>query len=395
MSPADDKPIVEIEARLLSHNKISVSWSTPNVTNDYLTGYTIFYKSSRQTKRLSVTIARDRLQTTLEELEPAEYYDVYMLALFQRLRGVYSKSKRVYNPVYQRSPRRRNPVPRGSTIPAPRRPTPPAPRRSAPPSPRPRTRVPVRGYDRPQMSTPRRPATTTQSTPAPVSRVTSGQISVHALPVQELVLEDRLPDPDRHKFPLGDSLPLSVSLNISLVDVLRVFTKTNEVSFVAKLSLQWTDPALAWDFRDYGGLTRQGISTDLFWTPDVTVQGLTAPLELLSPATMSVDHRGLVTWAPVYKMATMCDVKSKSSPSCTLEFSSLSHDRSQLRLTSQQREIDVSSYFPGSAFHVGGTRVGSYDGLSFAQVNANFRIMKKERQKNPRQSRRVSRSQSG
>ena len=124
--------------------------------------------------------------------------------------------------------------------------------------------------------------------------------------------------------------PTQIYFTFTLLDVMRVRSKRNEVELSALVRLDWTDENLAWDPSLYDNVTQKTVSSSEVWTPDVTPFSLTQPAQTLSPSLVVVSYSGQVTQVNHLRMFVKCDVRA--STTCSVHFGSWTRSEGSMQL---------------------------------------------------------------
>ncbi|KAJ8308402.1 hypothetical protein KUTeg_013276 [Tegillarca granosa] len=114
----------------------------------------------------------------------------------------------------------------------------------------------------------------------------------------------------------NQSVPLEVSVNMTLVGLSGLDEVTQELTTTAYLVISWTDELLTWTPSNYGDISYLYVSQSDIWKPDITLQnGFTEIKELGSSFILAkVENNGKVTWKPYVVFETKCDVYMRYFP---------------------------------------------------------------------------------
>uniref|UniRef100_A0A8C1SSE4 Neuronal acetylcholine receptor subunit alpha-7 n=1 Tax=Cyprinus carpio TaxID=7962 RepID=A0A8C1SSE4_CYPCA len=166
-------------------------------------------------------------------------------------------------------------------------------------------------------------------------------------PYQRTLLKNLLKDYNRMERPVAnDSLPLTVFLSMSLIQIMDVDEKNQVLTSNIWLNMHWYDHYLQWNQSEYPGVKNLRFTTDQVWTPDLLLYNryIKAPWHFeavhssgsIFMSTCNVDVR----WFPF-------DIQK-----CELKFGSWTFDGWLLDL--QMNEADISGFMPNGEWDLVG-----------------------------------------
>ncbi|XP_045209368.2 neuronal acetylcholine receptor subunit alpha-10-like [Mercenaria mercenaria] len=99
-----------------------------------------------------------------------------------------------------------------------------------------------------------------------------------------------------------------------------------ELSSTISLSLHWTDERLAWDPRDYGGVTEIHVPASTIWLPDISVYNTISPPETFQDQMVEVSSLGQILYVRNVHARSFCHMDLTWFPrdqhTCEIIFSS-------------------------------------------------------------------------
>lgn len=119
---------------------------------------------------------------------------------------------------------------------------------------------------------------------------------------------------------------VAVKVYPAIVRIDDLDAQREELSSTISLSLYWTDERLAWDPRDYGGVTEVRVPASSIWLPDITVYNTISPPEEVRDQLVEVSSLGRVLFIRNVHARSYCHVDLTWFPrdqhTCELIFSS-------------------------------------------------------------------------
>ncbi|XP_005107074.1 acetylcholine-binding protein [Aplysia californica] len=149
--------------------------------------------------------------------------------------------------------------------------------------------------------------------------------------------------------------PVTVTLGISIQDIVKVDSSTNEVDIVIYQQQRWQLDSREWDPSRFGNITDFRTSAEDIWTPDITAYSSTRPVQVLSPQIAIFNYDGSVTYIPAQRLSIMCDptgVDSEEGVTCAVKFGSWVYSGFEIDLRTDTDQVDLSSYYAGSKYEI-------------------------------------------
>ncbi|KAH9514735.1 hypothetical protein Btru_023454 [Bulinus truncatus] len=162
--------------------------------------------------------------------------------------------------------------------------------------------------------------------------------------------------------PMVGASPLNVSVEYSLINILRADVEHNEIEILVKMIQSWTDPSLSW-FGMHTNFSKLSVPTKYIWTPDITFHNAVGAPEVFASDQAVVRQDGTVSYVPKVRVRFTCDLKKMTvwgklksaftrsdGVTCTLRSESWTHSAQEITLSLEK--ANLSEYFEGSKFDV-------------------------------------------
>jgi len=110
----------------------------------------------------------------------------------------------------------------------------------------------------------------------------------------------------------------------------------------------WTDPRLAWNPKDYSGLTRISVPADVVWSPDTKLFNAFSNSEEVDYTEAMILSNGTVIWVPRVTYTTLCDDEHHGrhhTHHCHLQLGSWTRNAQDMPLTLFEGGFDTHLYF--------------------------------------------------
>ncbi|KAL0962560.1 hypothetical protein UPYG_G00341720 [Umbra pygmaea] len=173
------------------------------------------------------------------------------------------------------------------------------------------------------------------------------QVSVQG-PHQRTLLKNLLKDYNRMERPVGnDSLPLTVSFTLSLIQIMDVDEKNQILTTNIWLRMSWYDHYLQWNQSEYPGVKNLRFTTDQVWTPDILLyNSADDDFDSSFKTNVLVNSSGFAEYLPPGIFMSTCNVDVRWFPfdiqKCELKFGSWTYDGWLMDL--QMIDADISGY---------------------------------------------------
>ncbi|XP_060606212.1 acetylcholine receptor subunit beta-type acr-3-like [Ruditapes philippinarum] len=134
-------------------------------------------------------------------------------------------------------------------------------------------------------------------------------------------------------------------------------------SFVAALTLRWTDEKLLWDKTTNGGIEEITVSHDDVWVPEIELSSpsSTGSIFRKSSDRVRVDQNGTMEWIPGGLIESTCNVNAKKFPfdtqSCDTNFTSIGYRSYEVTFHAGFQKINLTEYIGDSLWDVTGSEV--------------------------------------
>ncbi|XP_062385709.1 cholinergic receptor, nicotinic, alpha 11 [Sardina pilchardus] len=183
------------------------------------------------------------------------------------------------------------------------------------------------------------------------------QVSVQG-PYQRTLLKNLLKDYNRMERPVAnDSLPLTVVLSMSLVQIMDVDEKNQVLTTNIWLNMKWFDHYLKWNQTEYPGVKNLRFTTDQVWTPDILLyNSADDKFDSMFKTNVLCNSSGFCEYLPPGIFMSTCNVDVRWFPfdiqKCELKFGSWTFDGWLLDL--QMTDADISGYMPNGEWDLVG-----------------------------------------
>ncbi|XP_011674149.1 neuronal acetylcholine receptor subunit alpha-7 isoform X1 [Strongylocentrotus purpuratus] len=116
-------------------------------------------------------------------------------------------------------------------------------------------------------------------------------------------------------------------MGIALQQIIDVDEKNQQIISNLWMTVRWTDPTLAWNKSEYGGLDKIRVLPDMIWRPDILVYNSAAPkFDPTFHTKVTVTSEGLCEWIPPGIFKTSCPIDVTYFPfdiqECEIKFGS-------------------------------------------------------------------------
>jgi hypothetical protein len=134
-------------------------------------------------------------------------------------------------------------------------------------------------------------------------------------------------------------------------------------SFVAALTLVWTDEKLRWDKNSNGGIEEITVSYDDVWVPEMTLSSPSSKESVIGKSSdrIRITDGGEMNWIPVGLIESTCSFNAKNFPfdtqSCDTSFTSLGYKSHEVNLQAGFPNISFDVFIPNSLWEVTGSEV--------------------------------------
>jgi hypothetical protein len=192
---------------------------------------------------------------------------------------------------------------------------------------------------------------------------------------------------DKHAYPFdyawygqeaGSRTGIPIELDINFHRVFSVDTINPVLDLLVWFRLQWADPRLTWEPKEYGNMTKvwfwlgdggAGGETSEIWTPDIELWNLQSGLsETLDDSYAVVSYDGSVYWSRPGHLRPTCKFYGLNNfpfdeLTCTMEFGSWTYSGKYMRL--------VMGGADGDGFSLGGSETAgaNFNEFSFVEEN--------------------------
>ncbi|XP_048085465.1 cholinergic receptor, nicotinic, alpha 11 [Alosa alosa] len=183
------------------------------------------------------------------------------------------------------------------------------------------------------------------------------QVSVQG-PYQRSLLKSLLKDYNRMERPVAnDSLPLTVVLSMSLVQIMDVDEKNQVLTTNIWVNMKWFDHYLKWNQTEYPGVKNLRFTTDQVWTPDILLyNSADDKFDSMFKTNVLCNSSGFCEYLPPGIFMSTCNVDVRWFPfdiqKCELKFGSWTFDGWLLDL--QMTDADISGYMPNGEWDLVG-----------------------------------------
>ncbi|XP_056597350.1 cholinergic receptor, nicotinic, alpha 11 isoform X2 [Triplophysa dalaica] len=183
------------------------------------------------------------------------------------------------------------------------------------------------------------------------------QVSLQG-PYQRTLLKNLLKDYNPMERPVAnDSLPLTVVISLSLVQIMDVDEKNQVLTSNIWVNMRWYDHYLQWNQSEYPGVKNLRFTTDQIWTPDILLyNSADDKFDSTFKSNVVVNSSGYCNYLPPGIFMSTCNVDVRWFPfdiqKCELKFGSWTFDGWLLDL--QMNEADISGYMPNGEWDLVG-----------------------------------------
>ncbi|XP_051992071.1 neuronal acetylcholine receptor subunit alpha-7-like [Xyrauchen texanus] len=177
-------------------------------------------------------------------------------------------------------------------------------------------------------------------------------------PYQRTLLKNLLKDYNPMERPVAnDSLPITVVLSLSLVQIMDVDEKNQVLTSNIWVNMRWYDHYLQWNQSEYPGVKNLRFTTDQIWTPDILLyNSADDEFDSTYKSNVVVNSSGYCNYLPPGIFMSTCNVDVRWFPfdiqKCELKFGSWTFDGWLLDL--QMNEADISGYMPNGEWDLVG-----------------------------------------
>lgn len=161
----------------------------------------------------------------------------------------------------------------------------------------------------------------------------------------------------------NNSDSVTVTLLISLQQIVDVDEKNQIVYLNAWLNFGWWDYRLVWDPKQYGGVKDVRFKKGYLWKPDVLLyNSVDSSFDSSYPSNMIVYSDGSIIWIPPGIFQISCKINIKWFPfdeqNCFLKFGSWTYDGLKLNLqNSSETGFDMSEYLENGEWAIQSVKV--------------------------------------
>ncbi|CAB1441212.1 unnamed protein product [Pleuronectes platessa] len=172
----------------------------------------------------------------------------------------------------------------------------------------------------------------------------------HQGPNQRRLIKELLTSYNRLERPvLNDSHTLTVSLGLSLMQIIDVDEKNQVLTTNIWLQLCWDDNYLQWNPEEYPGVTNMRFPENLIWKPDILLyNSADERFDATFHTNILVNSTGSCNYIPPGIFKSTCNIDVRWFPfdvqRCELKFGSWTHGAWSLDL--KMVEPDITSYTP-------------------------------------------------
>ena len=142
---------------------------------------------------------------------------------------------------------------------------------------------------------------------------------------------------------------VQVNFSISLIRIIEMNTKSQELKTSIWLNYVWIDQFLKWKPENYAGVKRVMLPIDKIWKPDILLYNSVS--ENFDPSFRTnavVNHDGMVNWLPPAMVTSSCKVDVQYYPfdhqDCPFIFGPWSHNMMLLNVTLTSPSADIQMY---------------------------------------------------
>ncbi|BFZ19672.1 hypothetical protein BsWGS_22710 [Bradybaena similaris] len=156
--------------------------------------------------------------------------------------------------------------------------------------------------------------------------------------------------------PANNNSPVTVNIDLSLIKILDVDQERNEIEVLVLQSVNYNNPALAWDITKEGFHSSSvAVSSWNLWRPDITIYNAVSRPEFVGYPLTVVDSNGAVFFIPKVRVRVWCDlqdVDSGSGANCSLKFGSWTQSGQTLSLSNGENGISMEWYLATPNYEV-------------------------------------------
>ncbi|CAD5205802.1 unnamed protein product [Bursaphelenchus okinawaensis] len=150
---------------------------------------------------------------------------------------------------------------------------------------------------------------------------------------------------------------VTVKLGMTLTNIFDINEKSQVLTINVWLDQEWRDELLAWEPKDFSGITSIRLPCDSIWLPDILLYNNADDFTsgyYRSRAMLFYD--GTVFWPPPTRLRSLCKIDVTYFPFddqlCILKFGSWSYHGFQLDLTNRSTNIDLTNYVESGEFEL-------------------------------------------
>ncbi|CAD5208516.1 unnamed protein product [Bursaphelenchus xylophilus] len=153
------------------------------------------------------------------------------------------------------------------------------------------------------------------------------------------------------------STTITVKLGMTLTNIFDIDEKSQVLTINVWLDQEWKDELLAWEPKQFSGITSIRLPCDTIWLPDILLYNNADDFTsgyMRSRAMVFYD--GTVFWPPPTRLRSLCKIDVTYFPFddqlCILKFGSWSYHGFQLDLTNRSTNIDLTNYVESGEFEL-------------------------------------------
>ncbi|KAL6732666.1 hypothetical protein Aduo_003491 [Ancylostoma duodenale] len=150
---------------------------------------------------------------------------------------------------------------------------------------------------------------------------------------------------NRHKRPAsGPHEPITIKLKLRLSQIIDVHEIDQIMTCSVWLKQVWIDRKLAWDPKNYGGVSVLYVPYEMIWVPDIVLYNNADSYYNITISTKATLHyTGQITWEPPAIFKSMCQINVRWFPfdeqQCHLKFGSWTYSENLLNLELLDDEV--------------------------------------------------------
>ncbi|XP_038071781.1 neuronal acetylcholine receptor subunit alpha-7-like [Patiria miniata] len=181
-------------------------------------------------------------------------------------------------------------------------------------------------------------------------------------------------------------LPLTVEIGFMLQQIMNVNEKDQILVINAWLNYAWSDPTLAWNQSDYGGVKNIRLPPSHIWTPDVLLYNSADDgFDATYHTNVLINSSGFCTWIPPGILRSTCQIDVEYFPFdeqvCTLKFSSWTYDGFALDLVTRNDSTFTDSMTENGEWQMLSMwalrEVEDFEGAPYVAVTFKLRIRRR------------------